>query len=134
MVILADINIQGQIDVIIEILKSSEWIEFWDALELSYVHFKDVALGENAADTDIWRLCEANGYLLITSNRNEDTPDSLETAIRSFGTSASLPVLTVSDPKRLQRDRDYAGRVVVSLLQILLEVDSYRGTGRLYLP
>lgn len=134
MVILADINIQGQVDVLVEMLRSSEWIEFWDALNLSYMKFRDVKLSESASDVDIWRLCEANEYLLITSNRNEDSPDSLETTIRTLSTSASLPVLTVSDPKRLGRDRDYAGRVVVSLLQILLEVDSYRGTGRLYLP
>lgn len=72
--------------------------------------------------------------MLITSNRNRASADSLEATIRSRGTEDSLPVLTLADPERLRSDRQYAGRVVVSLIQTLLDLESVRGTGRLYLP
>lgn len=73
-------------------------------------------------------------YVLITSNRNQDDADSLETAIRDRGTTDSLPVLTISDPDRFHTDRNYVDKVVEALLDILLDIEVYRGTGRLYLP
>jgi hypothetical protein len=39
--------------------------------------------------------------MLITGNRNEDGPASLETTIQASNTPASLPVLTISAPQRL---------------------------------
>ena len=40
----------------------------------------------------------------------------------------------VADPKRLLGERAYAERVAIRLMEILLEVDRFRGSGRLYLP
>jgi hypothetical protein len=34
----------------------------------------------------------------------------------------------------LDRRRNYAERTVIRLLEILLEIDRYRGAGRLYIP
>lgn len=132
--ILADVNIQGHVDLLMDLVRSDEWIEFWQFLELTYVRFGDVALADDASDADIWQLCQDQGYVLVTSNRNRDSADSLEATIRSRGTSDSLPVLTLADPERLRNDRQYAGRVVVSLIQTLLDLDAVRGAGRLYLP
>ncbi|HEV3339966.1 MAG TPA: hypothetical protein VG125_06405 [Pirellulales bacterium] len=132
--ILADINIQGHVDLLMEVVRSAEWIEFWHFLELTYVTFGDVGLRADASDADVWQLCQDKGYLLITSNRNRESADSLEATIRSRGTEDSLPVLTLADPERLRSDRQYVGRVVVSLIQTLWDLDAVRGAGRLYLP
>ncbi len=35
---------------------------------------------------------------------------------------------------RILDDRDYAERAVVKLLDYLLDIGNYRGTGRLYVP
>lgn len=72
--------------------------------------------------------------MLLTSNRNQTGPDSLEETLRQRTTPESLPVLTISDPERFRRDRTYIERVIESLLDILLDIDAYRSTGRLYLP
>ena len=132
--ILADINIQGHIDLLMDLVRSDEWIEFWQFLDLTYVTFGEVGLRANASDADIWQLCQDQGYVLVTSNRNRDSADSLEATIRSRSTTDSLPVLTLSDPERMRNDRQYAGLVAISFIQTLLDIDAVRGAGRLYLP
>lgn len=132
--ILADVNIQGQVDFLFELLTSEAWVEFWEALGIRYVTFGDIGLDTETADVEIWQACRDQGFVLVTSNRNQKGPDSLEATIRSRLTAESLPVLTLADAERFRTDRDYADRVVASLLEILLEIDSLRGTGRLYLP
>ncbi|MGH7135750.1 MAG: DUF5615 family PIN-like protein [Pirellulales bacterium] len=121
-------------DYLIDLATSDEWSEFWTFLELTYARFADLGLHDDASDAEIWRVCQEKGYVLITGNRNDDVPDSLESTIRSRGTADSLPVLTLADPERVRRDRQYAGRVVVSLIETLMDIDTARGTGRLYLP
>jgi hypothetical protein len=49
-------------------------------------------------------------------------------------TPTSLPVLTIGVPPRVLSSRAYAERVATRLLEVLLDVEQYRGTGRLYLP
>jgi hypothetical protein len=45
-----------------------------------------------------------------------------------------LPVLTISDAGRVIHSREYANRVVETLLQYLMDIENVRGTGRLWLP
>jgi hypothetical protein len=72
--------------------------------------------------------------ILITGNRNAEGPDSLEVTLRMCNTAESLPVFTIADVDRVLNSKDYAERVVARLIDYLLEIDRYRGTGRLYLP
>ena len=46
----------------------------------------------------------------------------------------SLPVFTLANEQRVLRDRLYAEAVADRLLEFLFDIDSYRGTGRLYVP
>jgi hypothetical protein len=70
----------------------------------------------------------------VTANRNADDPDSLAATIRTEGAPDSLPVLTIGNIDRLMNSREYAERVMLKLLDYLLDLDAYRGTGRLCLP
>ena len=132
--ILADANIQGHVDFLFALLTSEAWLEFWQALGIRYATFGDAGLDVAAADAEVWQRCQDQGYVLITSNRNQKGPDSLEAIIRNRATAESLSVLTLADAERFRNDRAYADRVVASLLEILFEIGSFRGTGRLYLP
>ena len=96
--------------------------------------FRDLSLPLNAPDALIWRTCQAHQLILLTGNRNADGADSLEATLRTHNTSASLPVLTIADTEQLLRSRDYADRVVGQMLEYLLDIEQYRGTGRLFLP
>jgi hypothetical protein len=71
---------------------------------------------------------------LITANRNANSSDSLEATIRRQNTPDCSPVFTFADATRLIRDRTYAERVAVKLLEYFLEIDRVRGAGRLFVP
>ena len=45
-----------------------------------------------------------------------------------------LPVLTIADPELVLASRDYAERVAIQVLEYLLELDHFRGVGRLFVP
>jgi hypothetical protein len=132
--ILADINIQGHVEYLSALMKGEPWKEFWDDLGLEHATFDDLNLPHDATDAEIWEICQDREYVLITRNRNEDGPDSLEATIQAQNTAESLPVLTIADTERLLHSSEYAHRVVESLLDVLMRIDGLRGTGRLYLP
>ncbi len=133
--ILADINIAGQFRDLVETFYSSEdWADIWDELGLAYFVFANIGLDQRSPDDLVWQTCQDNELILITGNRNKDGPTSLEATIRERLTPESLPVITVSNPKSLGLDAEYTARVGIKLLDYLLEIENYRGTGRLYVP
>lgn len=71
---------------------------------------------------------------LITDNRNQDSPNSLEATIRGQNQPNSLPVFTMGDLSKFQNSGEYAERVLEQWYDYLLRIDEVRGTGRLYLP
>jgi len=58
----------------------------------------------------------------------------LEATIQHQNTPQSLPVFTLANDQRVLRDRQYAETVADRLIDVLFDIDSYRGTGRIYLP
>jgi hypothetical protein len=72
--------------------------------------------------------------ILLTNNRNDDDPDSLEAAIRQHNTADALPVFTIRNATRSGTSRADAEEFVESLFEYLLRIDELRGTGRLFLP
>lgn len=132
--VLADVNIEGRIDYLMALVRSAPWKDLWDELGLSYETFADVGLSPHASDAQIWQYCQDAGYVLITSNRNRDRPDSLEATIRERNAGDSLPVLTIANAERLRTDHSYAKRIAESLVDVLIRIETVRGTGRFYLP
>jgi hypothetical protein len=96
--------------------------------------FRDVGLPPAASDAVIWHVCQQQQIILLTANRNAIGSESLEATLRACNTPDSLPVFTIGDAERVLHSRDYAERVVERLLEYLIDIDKYRGTGRLYLP
>jgi len=64
-----------------------------------------------------------NEVILITANFNANDADLPDTIIRQENNAHCLPVRTLSE-----------ARVVARLFEILLDIELYRGTGRLFLP
>jgi predicted nuclease of predicted toxin-antitoxin system len=90
--ILADANISSPVDDLVREMQKEPWAEFWNHLGLALFHFDDVGLTPTSTDLEIWQRCQAEQLVLITNNRNEDSPDSLEATFRQHNTPASLPV------------------------------------------
>ena len=57
-----------------------------------------------------------------------DGSESLEQIIRSETIEQSLPVITIGNKERLD-EQQYRERCLVRLLDILLEIENYRGSG-----
>ena len=80
--ILADINVQGQFEAVVEqIFQSSEWTEVWADLNLTVESFHSLGLAVDAEDDLLWQACQDQELVLFTTNRNHDGPTSLEATI-----------------------------------------------------
>ena len=110
------------------------WREFWHRLGIQAFSFEELGLTFESPDSLVWRACQVNDIVLITGNRNKRGPDSLEATLLRENDATKLPVLTLSDARRVSKNKTYANSVVEKLIEYLLEIDRYRGSGRLYLP
>jgi hypothetical protein len=131
--ILADNNVIGQVAYLVRLMQAEGWADFWNGLGLTLVRFDDVGLSATSTDLERQR-CQADELILVTDNRNDDAPDSLNAAIRKFNKSNSLPVFTIADLDKFGTSREYEERVVVAFYDYLTRIDEVRGTGRLFLP
>jgi len=132
--LVADANIQGQVEYLVQRMEADDWADFWLALGLVLHRFEDVGLSASSTDLEVWNVCQAEQLILITDNRNLDSEDSLEATIRRNNTPESLPVFTIADMNEFRTNGSYVERVVEALYDYLLKIDDVRGTGRLYLP
>jgi hypothetical protein len=132
--LVADANIQGLVESLVQRMQADDWAVFRQALGLVLHRFEDVGLSTSATDLDVWNVCQAKQLILITDNRNLDSEDSLEATIRRNNTPASLPVFTNAAMHEFRTNSSYMERVVEALYDYLLRIDDVRGTGRLYLP
>jgi hypothetical protein len=131
---MADNDIQGHMAILTQILLSDDWREIWLSLNVPIWGFANLSLTADASDAAVWHACQREEVILITGNRNEESDDSLQATMRAHNTPTSYPVMTISDPNAVVFERRYAHRVVESLLQYLLDIEKYRGAGRLWLP
>jgi hypothetical protein len=132
--LLADINVKGHLDILLMIWNSAEWQELWQRMALQVHVFRDLGLPPRAPDNVVWHECQARQLVLITGNRNQDGPLSLETTLNQHNMPTSLPVITLASPERIRHEASYAARVAEQVLDYLLDIENLRGTGRLYAP
>ena len=132
--IMADNDVGGQVHVLLEILGTPVWKELWEGLRLDVVTFETLELDRRTPDAIVWRTCQQLELILVTGNRNSETPDSLEVTIRVENRLGSLPVITIGEPKRILSEREYAEQAAEKLLDYLLFIEQYRGAGRLFVP
>jgi hypothetical protein len=129
--ILTDNNVVGQVETLVHFLNSPAWKEVWLSLNLQVFTFEDLGLTRDVLDSILWQACQDRQVVLITRNRNAGGPDSLEATIRARNTPA---IFTLTNADRIRKNQPYAELVVQRLLEYLLDIDNFKGTGRLYLP
>jgi hypothetical protein len=131
---MGDNDVLGQFQELIQLFQSPSWRGIWERLHLSVLTFESLGLDRTAPDVVVWQACQGRQVILVTGNRKGEGADSLEATIRRLNEAGSLPVFTLTDPKRLMRSKAYADRVAERLLEYLMDIDEYRGAGRLWLP
>ncbi len=134
--ILADADVEGQLEVLVGIIHSTMWREFWEHLRIRVYSFEELGLTSNAADVFVWRACQRRQIVLVTDNRNKHGDDSLEATLLRENHPNHLPVFTLSNARRIRimKDKAFAAATAEKMIQYLLDIERLRGTGRLYLP
>lgn len=131
MIFLIDHNLKGHALILFGAIGSQGWL---DILPIRFVTFAEVDLSIDSDDKVVWQFAQANRMILLTANRSMKGKDSLEQVMREESTSESLPVITIGNADRLLNEPDYRGQCVESLIEIVLDLDSYRGTRRIFIP
>jgi hypothetical protein len=128
--ILVDHDIEGQATTLWRLIHAGGWLEI---VPVKFVFFAEVGLPFKSSDRDVWRFAQANGMILITANRRMKEVDALERTLREENTASSLPVITIGNARRMTQ-RHYQERCLNRFLEVLLDLDSYLGTGRVFIP
>jgi hypothetical protein len=131
---MADHNIEGHFTVLLRIWTSDVWEELWGSLGLEVESFVRLGIAYDTSDRELWQMCQQREIVLITANRNDEGPDSLESTIHDLNNLSSLPVLTIANPALVLTSPDYAERVAIQILEYLLYLNNFRGVGRLFVP
>lgn len=128
--ILVDHNMEGHALLLFGALAADGWLEL---LPTRLVTFHEVGLAFDSSDRVVWRFVQMQNMLLLTNNRSMKGRDSLEQTLRDEHTATTLPVLTIGNIDRLD-DRHYRDACVERLIEILIDVEHYRGFSRLFIP
>lgn len=131
MIFLVDHNIELHAEILSGNIANLGWLEL---LPIEFVTFEKVRLSVNSDDRIVWRFAQANQMILLTANRSMEGQNSLEKVMREENTSTSLPVITIGNADRLLNDKNYLNLCVDSLLEIVMYIDDYRGSMRLFIP
>jgi hypothetical protein len=128
--VLTDHDIEWQAAMVWEALRSAGWLEL---LSLQLRTFAELDLPRDTTDREVWHFAQERQMVLLTANRNRDAADSLEQTIREVNTIDALPVLTIGRAERVV-EREYRERCAMRLLDIVLNLEKFRGTGRIFIP
>ena len=72
--------------------------------------------------------------ILLTANRSMKGKNSLEQVMREENTPTSLPVITIGNINRLLAESEYRDRWVNHLVNIIVDIEDYRGAKRIFIP
>jgi predicted nuclease of predicted toxin-antitoxin system len=128
---LIDHNLRGHAVVLLGSLTASGWL---DLISIRFVLFEEVELPIDSDDRVVWRFAQANQMILLTANRSMKGKNSLEQVMREENIPTSLPVVTIGNIDRLLAEPDYRERCVNCLVNIVLNIEDFRGAMRIFIP
>jgi hypothetical protein len=131
MIFLVDHNLEGHALLLSGNMARLGWLEL---LPIRFFTFEEIELAVNSDDRVVWRFAQVNQMVLLTANRSMKGKDSLEQVMREENTPTSLPVITIGDADRVLSDPNYRDRCIDRLIEIIFEIDDYRGVRRLFIP
>jgi hypothetical protein len=134
MIILSDNDVRGAVTALRRAIEH-EWAGIAEDLDLRFVELEELGLRPDSPDAEVYTKCLEEGALLVTGDRStRDGPDSLENVIGRLGREDSYPVITIADQVRLRRDRTYGEECAADLIDVIMDIDNYRGVRRIFLP
>jgi predicted nuclease of predicted toxin-antitoxin system len=130
MKVLSDHHMTEQAFLLWSGMEEGGWLEL---APVPLVTFAEMGLAIDSSDREVWRFAQEHNLILLTANRNMKGDDSLEQTIREENKPTSLPVVTVSVLERL-RESTYRDKCIVRLTEILMRIENYLGSGRVFIP
>lgn len=79
--LLADVNLQGHASYLRQVLEDLGLWSVLDDVGLEFATFSDLNLALDIDDRSLWDHCQAQGWVLLTENRNREGPNSLEATL-----------------------------------------------------
>ncbi|MEM8638847.1 MAG: ACP S-malonyltransferase [Cyanobacteria bacterium P01_G01_bin.54] len=131
MLFLVDHNLEGHALLLSGRITTLGWL---DLLPIRFFTFAKIELPIYSDDRVVWRFAQTNQMILLTANRSMKGENSLEQVLREENTPRSLPVVTIGNANRVLADSDYRNRCVDRLIEIVIDLDDYRGSMRLFIP
>lgn len=136
--LLTDVNVQGLVPKINGLLARLDLTELLDVAGLRLVTFRELGLAPRLDDRSLWDFCQAQGWVLLTDDKNDDGPDSLRAVLDDSWQVGHLPVLTFANKPRFERRwGGDAERVAQSIATLLFEIKvegRHRDQPRIFLP
>ncbi len=134
--LLADVNVAGHLTYLQQRLAALSLWPLFEELNLELATFPVVGLPLDANDRTVWNFCQRERWVLFTENRNYDGADSLSATLEDSFQEGHLPVFTIANKRRFERDREYANQVAADIADVLFEIVlmNYQGPGRIYIP
>lgn len=127
---LIDYNLTGDAVLFWGTLSAEGWL---DLLSIRFFTFQEVKLPMDSSDRVVWQFAQTNQMILVTANRNMKGDNSLEQTIREENTPTSLPILTIGNPDRFD-ESNYRQKCATRLIEILFDLENYKGVGRIFIP
>lgn len=131
MIFLVDHNLRGHVLLLSGSILSGGWLDW---VPIRFITFDEMKLPINSDDRVVWQLAQSNQMILLTANRSMKGKNSLEQVMREEITPTSLPVVTIGNADHLLNNPEYRERCATRLAEIVLDIDSYRGVSRLFIP
>lgn len=128
---LIDHNLGGHAEILLGNIASQGWLEL---ISIHFITFKEMNLSIDSSDRIVWQVAQANQMILLTANRSMKGEDSLEQVLREENKVDSFPIITIGDADRFLADRVYRNRCVDRILEIVLDIETWMGVGRLFVP
>jgi hypothetical protein len=134
--LLVDENVQGHLPHLRRFLDRLDLWSILVAVEIEFAAFPQLGLQPGMADRTLWEFCQREGWVLLTDNRNNDGHDSLEATLRDSWQTGNLPVLTIADKAKFERDRTYAEHAATQIAEVLFGIQGgkYRDLQRIFIP
>ena len=136
--LLADAHADAMLRSVRQWIATDGLAEVMNYEEIRFVTFRDLGLPTNTPDRPLWELCQTDGWILLTDNRNAKGQDSLQATLANRWEPGRLPVLTVGSANRFRADPAYASRCSVDAADVLYGLRTGDGqfdqAPRLYLP
>lgn len=128
---LIDYNLQKYAAILLGKIANDGWL---DLIPIRFTFFNGLDLPTDSNDRLVWQLSQKNRMILMTANRNMKGEDSLEQVLREDNTSDSLPVITIANLDRFSKEASYRSRCADSIVEIVLNIENYMGSGRIFIP